>query len=158
MEASNQDISKAVALFRSAPNFSDVEIYKQLVREGLDRQLAARLVEFIPMAFCRILLEKSGARLSSSFVRLIPGGVTREQPLSSNRVWNEVFAFAVSAVGRVPANALLTLAGRSAEFQAANELLHNGSKLKDLAFTPSLLPWPENGPEIEPGDVIHRED
>src|ERR1039458_1788608 len=35
------------------------------------------------------------------------------------------------------------LAGRSAEFKAANDLLHQGSKLENLVFTPAVHPWPE---------------
>jgi hypothetical protein len=68
----------------------------------------------------------------------------------SEPVWIAAIAFARNEVtNNVSRSDLLVLAGRSAEFQAANTLLRNGSNLKNLAFTPLLLPWPENGPAIE---------
>jgi hypothetical protein len=39
------------------------------------------------------------------------------------------------------------VAGRSAEFQAINQLLNKGAELKNLVLTPTSLRWPENGPE-----------
>ena len=39
----------------------------------------------------------------------------------------------------VPGKDLLVLAARSAEFDAANQLLNRGAKLHDLAFAPALL-------------------
>jgi hypothetical protein len=150
VEELNQYISRTVAIFRSAPNLSEVEIYRKLVNEGLERPLAARLVEFVPMAYCRLLLEKSGAQFVDSFQRVTPDGLSRERPLASEPIWIAAMAFAHAEVrNRVPSSDLLAVAGCSAEFQAANVLLHKGSSLQNLAFTPPLLPWPENGPAIE---------
>jgi hypothetical protein len=39
------------------------------------------------------------------------------------------------------------VAGRSAEFQAMNQLLDKGAELKNLVLTPTSLRWSENGPE-----------
>jgi len=39
------------------------------------------------------------------------------------------------------------VAGRSAEFQAINQLLDQRAELKNLALAPISLPWPESGPE-----------
>ena len=55
-------IAKAVILFRSSPNMDDEQIHRALVDAGIDRKLAARLVELVPMAYCRVLLADTGAR------------------------------------------------------------------------------------------------
>jgi hypothetical protein len=41
----------------------------------------------------------------------------------------------------------LAIAGRSAEFDAANKLLNSGSKLESLKFTEPVLLWPASGPD-----------
>lgn len=46
---------------------------------------------------------------------------------------------------------LLAVAGRSAEFDAANRLLNEGSNLQDVILTPAVLSWLESGPEPESG-------
>jgi hypothetical protein len=40
------------------------------------------------------------------------------------------------------------VAARSAELDAANQLLKNGSKLENLVFTTALLKWPPEGPPL----------
>jgi len=56
--------------------------------------------------------------------------------------------FARAEVGLgVSTSNFMSLAMRSAEFQAVNQLLHRGSKLENLVATSPLLPWPESGPK-----------
>jgi hypothetical protein len=43
---------------------------------------------------------------------------------------------------------VLAVAGRSAELDAANQLLKEGSKPKDLILTTALLKWPQEGPAL----------
>jgi hypothetical protein len=52
----NPFVTEAVAIFREFPNVSDEEILRKLVAMGVERAIAARLVEFVPMAYCRLLL------------------------------------------------------------------------------------------------------
>jgi hypothetical protein len=141
------DISKAVSIFRTSPNWGEVEIYNELVNEGVDQQRAARLVEFLPIVYCRLILRNSGARFSNMFRRRIAGGGFEEMPFVSDPVWNEAVAFAFAETDRgVSGRDLLAVAARSAEFDAANQLLNTGSKLEDITFTPPILNWPEGGP------------
>ena len=56
--------------------------------------------------------------------------------------------FAQRESAQVSKQDILVIAARSAEFNAANQLLNRGSKLENLRFTPILLPWPESGPEL----------
>lgn len=138
-------ISKAVALLRKLRFAPDDEVYRALVTAGIERQLAMRLVEFLPIAYCRLILAASGARFSNTFRRALPGGFSEEQLLSSEPIWNAAVVFAESEAEQgVPGEDLLAVAARSAEFHAANQLLQKGARLENLTFaSPILLAWPE---------------
>ena len=143
-------ISTAVVIFRELPNSSDEEVFRKLVGTGVERQYAARLVEFLPMAYGRLLLGKAGTSFSDMFQRMTPSGdLTADRPLSSEPVWEEVVSFAHAEAGRgVSKKDLLAVAGRSAELDAANQLMKQGSKLEDLILTTALLKWPQEGPPL----------
>lgn len=142
-------IHKAVSTLRELRDLDDLGIYKALLADGLRPPLAARLIEFVPLAYGRVLLTKTGARFSDSFQRKLPTGVLQERLLSSEPVWNAALEFARRESQRdISVQDFLVVAGRSAEFQAANELLNRGSELENLVFTPYRLPWPEDGPKV----------
>jgi hypothetical protein len=142
----NEIISKAVVIFRALRSADDEELYRSLVQAGIEPPVASRLIEFLPMAYCRLILAASGARFPNVFRRLLADGTSEERPLSSEPVWNAAVAFAESESERgVAAKDLLVVAARSAEFHAANQLLQGGAKLENLAFEPTILEWAENG-------------
>jgi hypothetical protein len=142
-------ISTAVAAMRRFPSLGDVELYRILVADGLEAALAARLVEFLPMAYCRLLLKDSGVRFPNTFQRMQARGKNSSaRLLSSEPVWNAVIAFARDEAARgISRDDLLAVAGRSAEFQAVNQMLNQGSNLRDIVLTPTLLTWAEAGPD-----------
>jgi hypothetical protein len=145
-----EQISRAVAIFRELPRSSDEEVFRKLVPTGVERQYAARLVEFLPMAYGRLLLGKAGMHFSDMFQRMTPSGdLTAEQPLSSEPGWEEVVSFAQAEARRVVSKEdVMAAAGRSAELHAANQLLNQGSKPEDLILTTALLKWPQEGPPL----------
>src|SRR5262249_34402512 len=100
--------------------------------------------------YCRVVLADSGVGFSDMFHRKLPDGTFQEQALSAEPLWNAATAFARAEIeSGVARKGLLALAARSAEFNAANQLLQQCSKLKDIRFTPVLFPWPEDGPDCE---------
>ena len=140
-------ISKATAVLRVSPNLEDKAVFHAIVAKGVEGQLAARLVEFLPMVYCRLILENSGVRFAATFQRRWPDGNIQEHMFSSDSIWNAAMEFARAEIKRgVSGDALLAVAIRSAEFDAANQLLQKGLQLKDVAFTPPILIWPESGP------------
>ena len=141
--------SKVVAILRYFTEKKDDEIHRMLVADGLDRRTAGKLVVFLPMVYCRILLADSGAKFATTFFRRLPGGrISAEQPLSSEPLWERAVEYARVEMERgVSPNDLLAVARRSAEFDAANQVLQKGSKLAEIIFTPSVLNWPEDGPD-----------
>jgi hypothetical protein len=144
----NEDIASAVSVFRASPDLGDHAVYLALVAGGMDRQRAARLVEFLPMVYCRLLLRNSGARFPNTFCRMQPDGASMEQLLSSEPVWIAAMAFARAELEHgVSSQDLMAVAARSSEFDAANRLLNKGSMLKDITFASPVLTWPENGPD-----------
>ena len=141
--------SKVVAILRCFTEKENDEIHRMLVTDGLDPRTAEKLVVLLPMAYCRILLADSGAKFPTTFCRRLPDArISAEQPLSSEPLWERAVEYARAEIERgVSPNDLLAVAGRSAEFDAANQMLHKGSKLADIIFTPSVLIWPEDGPD-----------
>jgi hypothetical protein len=136
----NEIISKAVAIFRASRSAEDEELYRNLVKAGIAGEVAARLIEFLPMAYCRLILAASGARFPNVFRRVLADGTFEERPLSSEAVWNASVAFAEGESERgVPAEDLLAIAARSAEFHAANQLLQCGANLENLVFESTIL-------------------
>lgn len=131
----------AVDIIRSCPQLEDAEIVRRLNDMGIESAYGARLVLFLPIAYCRLLLRDTGARFSDSFCRMLPDGtISPEQTFSSEPLWNAAVSFAQREVARgIAADKLLSLAGRSAEFQAANSLLQKGCPIEDIAFTSPIL-------------------
>jgi len=146
----NQVIAEAVAVFREFPKESDVEILSRLVEMGCERVMAARLVEFIPMAYCRVLLADSGVTFSDSFRRkLSDGSLSANRLLEEEPLWAEVLSFAKEERrAGVSGEALLVVAARSAEFDAVNQLANRGSRLEHLVMKPIIFQWSDDGAAI----------
>lgn len=118
--------------------------------DGIERVYAARLVEFIPAIYCRLLLRPSGVRFSETFVRELESGEwTGEQTLGSHPVWLEISHYASTRGQDLSPAELLSIAARSAEFDAVNQMLNDGSKPRDLILSPLVLKWPEDGPTLK---------
>jgi hypothetical protein len=141
----NELIVKAVSIFRVSTDLDDDALLKRLVSDGVEHRLAARLVEFLPMAYARLMLEKSVARLPDSYLRMSTTGDLRTHPLDSEPVWNASIEYARAEVAKgISPQDLLAVAGRSAEIDAANKMLNAGFALKDCDISPSRLLWPED--------------
>ena len=50
-----EDIVKALKVLREYPQLDDVELFTRLIEAGIEHRMAARLVEFLPIAYGRIL-------------------------------------------------------------------------------------------------------
>jgi len=146
----DESLSAAVAAFREFRDLDDIDMYRRFVGMGAEPRFAARLVEFVPMAYGRLLLSPSRVRFSDSFQRrLSDGNVSEPRPLTSEPVWNAALEFASREVkSGLSVDDFLFLAARSAEFQGVNQMLNQGSKLENIACTSPLLPWPDPGPSV----------
>lgn len=129
---------------------TDEEIYSELVRNGIERRVAARAVEFLPMAYCRELLHSSGARWSETFTRLLPSGAVSEPcDFNADPVWQTAVRLVRSEIqSGLGLESIQAVAARSPQYRAAQELISNGSELANIAFTSPILMWPEDGPSV----------
>ena len=143
----NAGISKTVAILREFPNVSDEEILRKVLAAGVERVVASRLVEFLPLAYTRLILSESGVGFCDRFQRkLADGSLSAERRLDSEPLWAEIVSFARSEKGSgVTGDALLAVAGRSSEFDGVNQLANRGSKLTEIALTPTVFLWPDEG-------------
>jgi hypothetical protein len=99
------------------------------------------LTEFVPIAYCRILLDNTGVHFSDSFCTMLHDGtVSVEQPFVSEPIWNAAVTFARKELASgLSQDDLLFVAGRSPEFDAANSLLQKGVPLEKITFTSPVL-------------------
>src|SRR5215831_3446965 len=121
--------------------------YTNFLAAGVECVVASRLVEFLPLAYSRLILSESGVRFCDRFQRkLADGSLSAERPLDSEPLWAEIVSFARSEKhSGITGDALLAVAGRSSEFEAVNQLANRGSKLRDIALTSTVFQWPEEG-------------
>jgi len=144
----NEAIASALTIFRNSPELDDQSVFQALIDKGVERSLAARIVEFLPIAYCRVLLVKSGVQFSNIFTRA--GSPLNVQSLSCVPIWVPLLAYAEAEIREgATRQEILMVAGRSAEFQAINQMLNNNAELKNIVLTSILLPWPESGPESD---------
>lgn len=142
-------VNKAIAAFHTRRESDEHEIVEMLVASGIEKPLAAKLVEFVPLAFFRAMMEESGVQFADYFLRLGPEGKPAdERKLNQEPVYMEALkmALAEAKAGRGGED-YLAVARRSAEFQAINNALHDGAKLEDLVCAPPVLLWSESSDE-----------
>ncbi len=68
-------VLRAVSVFRDHTNADNATLTAALVRSNFSPTLARRLVEFMPIAFCFILFQGTGVRLTSTYRRIQSSGV-----------------------------------------------------------------------------------
>ena len=90
--------------------------HRALVSAGVERVLASRLVEFVLMAYCRALLEQTGARFPETFQRYRKDGtISPELSLTSEPVLGGRDGLCPAEVERdISLDEKLRVAGRSA--------------------------------------------
>jgi hypothetical protein len=122
----------------------DGDVRKALINAGVEEALGSRLVEFVPMAFGRALLEASGAQFPETYQRYgRDGKISPARALGSQPVWRAAAEYARRALERGLSVDEMLVAKRSAEYRVADELLSDGSRLEDLRLTVPLFGWPD---------------
>jgi hypothetical protein len=133
-----QFIESAVRIFRTHPNSSDDEILDLVVESGVERAMATQLVALLPLAYGRVMLSDSGSAFSNTYICVgEKGKADRKGNLNTLPLWAEAISFA-----KQDGEPSFPIASRSAEVRAANEALHNGSKLQNLVWSPPVFLWP----------------
>jgi hypothetical protein len=113
-------------------------IREELESAGVPRRLAAEIVEFLPMALARALLDGMGVHFEDHYVRQTARGrVIGRKPLADEPVFREGLALAneLSDDGTT----FLAVAGWSAEYRAINKAMNSGSRPEDLRCAPPVV-------------------
>jgi hypothetical protein len=110
--------------------------------EGIDEMLAGELLAFVPLAFCRAIL-RDQQKLFEPHYDVHDPKTDRWQyglPFNNQPIYQTAFDVAIQwqREGR-SGNAILAVAGRSAEFRGINKLLHQGSKLENIRCTAPVV-------------------
>jgi hypothetical protein len=113
---------------------SDEEVLDRLRRLGVAPWLAMRLLVFLPLAFGRVLAPQ--ASYADTYTDTDGAGGGQQRPLAEE----PVFAAAVERARYGSRVELERIGYRSAEIDAINQALHNGSQLADLVLSPVVVP------------------
>jgi hypothetical protein len=140
----DEAVSIAVDVFLAHPRADQDETLTALADRGLAPREAWRLYQFVPIAFCHVVLRGSGVGFEPAYLSVHPDTGVRERRLLSDE---PIYTAAVRlAEERVAAGAaeLLPVLGRSAEYAVINHLLHQGSQLRHIRLVePALFEFAE---------------
>ena len=137
-------LQRAVAVFRNNPQADDSELVDALCAAGIERSVADAVVVFLPIAFTRVVMQKSGVTFSDAYIRARSDGTfSRELSLHEHPVFVAATQLAVAGISP---DDLTAVAIRSAEMGAINNALHAGSQLADLVMSPVVVMWDDGFP------------
>lgn len=109
-----------------------------LEEAGVPPRLAVEIVEFLPLALARALLDGMGVHFEDYYVRHTSGGrVIGQKSLADEPVFREGLAAADELSG--DGAAYLAVAGWSAEYQAINKAMNAGARPENLRFGPPVV-------------------
>ncbi len=133
-------VEQAVAIIRKSSHLGDWGLIQALIAAGSERRLAARMVEFVPSAYFRVLYGPKGYKFTDTFRRI---GEKAKLPLATEPVWQAALDCATSEVKRgVSREEMEKIAELSGEYALAVKL----EWASDIEFGSLLLGWPEEGP------------
>jgi hypothetical protein len=128
----------AMPIFSRHAEAGSSVIREELEKGGLSPKLAAEIIEFLPLALARAMLDGMGVQFEDHYVRQTARGrVIGEKPLLDEPVFREGLAIAneLSAGGEE----YIAVAGWSAEYQAINKAMNSGSRPEDLRCAPPVV-------------------
>jgi hypothetical protein len=132
-------ILRAVPIFAAHPGARPDDLRAGLSAAGIPVALAAEVVEFLPIAVARALLDGMGVRFSDHYVRqTAQGRIIGQKRLDEEPVYREGLALA-DEIGRMGDDVLMAVVKYSAEYLAINKALKGGSQSHDLTCAPPTM-------------------
>jgi hypothetical protein len=128
----------AMPAFASHAKGGSFAIREEIEMAGVPHRLATEIVEFLPLALARALLDGMGVHFEDHYVRQTARGqVIGRKLLIDEPVFREGLALAneVSADG----GAFVAVASCSTEYRAVNEAMNSGSRPEDLRCAPPVV-------------------
>ena len=132
-------ILRAVPVFAAHAGGGPGELRDELTAAGLSAALAAEVVEFLPIAVARAMLNGMGVRFADHYVRqTAQGQVIGQKRLDDEPVYREGLAMA-DEIGRMGDAALTAVVNFSSEYQAISKALSGGKRPEDLTCAPPVM-------------------
>jgi hypothetical protein len=131
----------AVTTLLSQADLDDEEVMRFRVQQGIEESQARRLVQFIPIVFCRFVFRGSGVQFAENYVILGPDGQPKATlPIRDDPVFQQATAFCEGATAGGQGGAyFLPVAARSGGFKAVQELLQKGARPEDIRTGPPMI-------------------
>ncbi|QJW99730.1 hypothetical protein [Frigoriglobus tundricola] len=132
-------ILRAVPVFAAHTGGGPDALRSELTTAGLPAALAAEVVEFLPIAVARAMLNGMGVRFADFYVRQsAQGQVIGQKRLDEEPVYSAGLAMA-DEIGRMGDYALTAVVNYSSEYQAISRALNGGSRAEDLTCAPPVM-------------------
>jgi hypothetical protein len=132
-------ILRAVPAFVAIPQRDDYALRRRLEEDGVPRELAAEIAEFVPLAVARALLDGMGVRFSDEYVRQTSQGrVIGRKRLDDEPVFREATEMADEIV-RMGQDSFMAVAGWSVEYRHVRAALNSGATAGDLRYEPPVV-------------------
>lgn len=128
----------AIPVFVSRARDGLYTIREGIEEAGVPRGLAAEIVEFLPLALARALLDGMGIHFEDHYVRQTARGrVIGRKLLGDEAVFREGLAIANEISG--DGEAFIAVARWSVEYKAVNEAMNSGSLPENLRCAPPVV-------------------
>jgi hypothetical protein len=135
----------AIDLLVSTESVSNEEILNLFINNNIDPLSANEILNFLPIALVRRMFPQ--VKWRDIYVEIRGPGEQTEKKYSDSFTYNIISEIAEWYCTTSPGSeAILKIAGRSAEFQAINNLLNQDSsiKLEEIKLTETFIPYDKN--------------
>jgi hypothetical protein len=129
----------SIPVFEAHPHAGPADLRAGLVAAGVPAGLVAEIIDFLPLALARAMLDGMGIHFADHYVRqTAQGRVIGTKPLADEPVFRGGLEVAceVSGMGQ---GAFLAVAGRSEEYQAVSRALDAGRRAEELECHPPVV-------------------
>jgi len=134
-------VRTAIEVFQSHPELDDDGIADLLEKKGITEPLTTRLIQFLPIGFCRVFFSPQGVRFPGHYVVMTPDG----KHGGEFQIEHEPIYVAARQAAQEEWNAgrggrpFLAIAARSGSYKAIMQLAQDGSSLDKILCSPPIL-------------------
>jgi len=137
-------VRAAIPIFVQNAAFNLEPIRVGLIIARLKRPDVERVIEFVPLAFGRSLLDGMGIQFEDYYIRLDRDGNERlRRDLKDEPIFEAALKLAPIVMQQLGQDAFMSIAMRSSELQATNEALNHGASPAGLQASPPVMQWYE---------------
>jgi hypothetical protein len=132
-------ILRAVPVFAAHAGAGPDALRDELNKAGIPIALAAEVVEFLPIAVARAMLNGMGVRFADHYVRqTAQGQVIGQKRLDDEPVYCEGLTMA-DEISRMGEDSLMAVVNYSPEYNAVSKALSSGSRPEELSCSPPTM-------------------